>query len=147
MKVNEEIISKVENAVNDCGAEFYEAKFFMSGETGIFRVFVDTKNGITLDECAEISKKVSDYLDSVDFGKGSYALEVSSPGITRLLVTVKDFERAVGKEISVRFKNVDGNSRKKSGILKSVDKNTIVFESGEDIDFTSVLNGKLIFNL
>jgi ribosome maturation factor RimP len=106
------------------------------------RVFADTKTGITLDECAKISRKLSDYLDGIDFGKGAYTLEVSSPGITRLLTTQKDFERVIGKEISVRFRNEVENLRKKGGVLKAVGEK-LVFEGGEEIEFASILNGKL----
>jgi ribosome maturation factor RimP len=147
MKVDENVISKIEKAVSECGAEFYEAKFFLSGNTEIFRIFADTKDGITLDECANISRKVSDYLDSIDFGKGTYTLEVSSPGIMRLLTSVKDFERVIGKEISVRYRNENDNLRKKTGVLGSVSGEKIVFENGEEIRFSSVLNGKLMFDL
>jgi ribosome maturation factor RimP len=144
MKIDEKIILGIETIVKECGADFYEARFFLSGKTGIFRIFADTKNGITLDECARISKKISDYLDSIDFGKGAYTLEVSSPGITRLLVSGKDFERVIEKEVSVRFR-VGENLRKISGVLKSVDEKRIVFENGEEIEISSVLNGKLMF--
>jgi ribosome maturation factor RimP len=147
MKLDEKVISGVEAAVNECGAELYDVKFFWAGKAGVFRVFADTKDGITLDECAKVSRKVSEYLDSVDFGKGAYNLEVSSPGVTRILTTVKDFERVVGKEVGVRFRNESDNSRKKTGVLKSVDEEKIVFESGEEIDFVSVINGKLVLNI
>jgi len=146
MKIDEEIISGVERIVGECGAQFYEAKFFLSGKTGFFRIFADTKNGITLDECAKISKKTSDYLDSVDFGKGAYTLEVSSPGIARLLASVKDFERVIGKNAGVRFRGEGEKLRKKTGVIKSVDDKKVVFEDGEEIDFSSILNGKLIFD-
>jgi ribosome maturation factor RimP len=147
MKIDEEIVLNVERIVGECGAQFFEAKFFLSGKIGVFRVFADTKTGITLDECANISKKVSDYLDSVDFGKGEYNLEVSSPGIARLLVTAKDFERVIGKNVGIRFRGGNEKLQKKIGVIKSADDKKVVFESGEEIDFSSILNGKIIFDL
>jgi len=142
MKIDEKIVGEIEKIVESCGAELYETKYFFAGKTAIFRIFADTKEGITLDECAKISKKLSNYLDEVDFGKGEYTLEVSSPGITRVLTTRKDFERVIGKEISVRFRNESENLRKKGGVLKSVGEN-LVFEGGEEVEFASILNGKL----
>jgi ribosome maturation factor RimP len=142
MVLDEKIVGEIEKIVESCGADFYEAKYFLSGGLGVLRIFADTKTGITLDECAKISRKLSDYLDGIDFGKGAYTLEVSSPGITRLLTTQKDFERVIGKEISVRFRNEAENLRKKGGVLKTVGEK-LVFESGEEIEFSSILNGKL----
>jgi ribosome maturation factor RimP len=147
MKLDENIVCEIEKVVEKCGAELYEAKYFLSSGAGILRVFADTETGITLDECANISRKLSDYLDSVDFGKSAYTLEVSSPGIGRTLVGVKDFERVKGKEVGVRFRNEDGNLRKKSGVLKSVNEEKIVFENGEEIAFSTITNGKLTIDL
>jgi len=143
MKLDEKIIGEIEKVVESCGAELYEAKYFQAGKTTIFRIFADTKEGITLDECANLSRKISNYLDEVDFGKGEYTLEVSSPGITRTLTTQRDFERVIGKEISVNFRNDAKNTRKKAGVLKSVGEN-LVFENGEEVEFSSVLSGKLV---
>lgn len=143
MKLDEKILEEIEKITKNCGAELFEAKFFVSGGSTILRVFADTKGGITLDECAGLSRNLSDYLDEIDFSKGAYTLEVSSPGITRTLTTIKDFERVLGKEVSVRFRNADDNARKKSGILKSAGEK-LVFENGDEIEFASVLNGKLI---
>lgn len=142
-KIDEKIIEEIEKIVEGCGAELYEAKYFFAGKTAIFRIFADTKAGITLDECAKISKKISNYLDEIDFGKGEYTLELSSPGITRVLTSPKDFSRVIGKEISVRFKNEAEKSRKTSGILKSVGEK-LVFEDGGELEFSSILNGKLV---
>jgi len=147
MKLDDKIIGEIERIVAALGAELYEAKYFFSGKTAVLRVFADTPSGITLDECSAISKKISLCLDEIDFSKGAYTLEVSSPGITRMLVSVRDFERVVGKELSVRYKNSDGNLRKKSGVLKASSEEKLIFESGEEIDFASVLNGKLTINL
>lgn len=142
-QLDEKVVEKIEKIVESCGAELYEAKYFISGGIGILRIFADTEEGITLDECAKISRELSDYLDGIDFGKGAYILEVSSPGITRILEKQKDFERVIGKEISVRFRNEADNIRKKGGMLKSVGEK-LVFESGDELEFASILNGKLV---
>ncbi|MCL1945763.1 MAG: ribosome maturation factor RimP [Chitinivibrionia bacterium] len=147
MKLDEKIICEIEKIVESLNAELYEVKFFLCGKTTTLRIFADTKTGITLDECANISRNVSDYLDLIDFSKGAYTLEVSSPGVTRTLVSVKDFERVIGKEISVRYKNEDNNLRKKSGVLKTANEKKLAFENGEEIEFSSILSGKLVINL
>ncbi len=63
----------------------------------IVRIFVDHPDGITVDECAALSRDIADILDTCDPIDGTYLLEVSSPGLTRPLKTDRDFERVVGK--------------------------------------------------
>lgn len=63
----------------------------------IVRIFVDRPDGITVGECAALSRDIADMLDTRDPIDGTYLLEVSSPGLTRPLKTGRDFERVVGK--------------------------------------------------
>jgi ribosome maturation factor RimP len=65
----------------------------------IVRIFVDRPDGITVDECAALSRDIADILDTRDPVDGTYLLEVSSPGLTRPLKTDRDFERVVGKSL------------------------------------------------
>ncbi len=65
----------------------------------IVRIFVDRPDGITVDECATLSRDIADMLDTRDPIDGTYLLEVSSPGLTRPLKTDRDFERVVGKAL------------------------------------------------
>ncbi len=63
------------------------------------RIFVDRPDGITVGECAALSRDIADILDTRDPIDGTYLLEVSSPGLTRPLKTDRDFERVVGKSL------------------------------------------------
>lgn len=65
----------------------------------IVRIFVDRPDGITVGECAALSRDIADMLDTRDPIDGTYLLEVSSPGLTRPLKTDRDFERVVGKAL------------------------------------------------
>lgn len=65
----------------------------------IVRIFVDRPDGITVDECATLSRDIADILDTRDPIDSRYLLEVSSPGLTRPLKTDRDFERVVGKTL------------------------------------------------
>ena len=65
----------------------------------IVRIFVDRPDGISVDECAALSRDIADILDTRDPIDGRYLLEVSSPGLTRPLKTDRDFERVVGKAL------------------------------------------------
>lgn len=101
-------MSKVETQVEDLMAEIlagteYELVDveYVKERDWYLRVFVDKAGGIDLDDCQAISEKLSARLDASDIISGAYILEVSSPGIDRILKKDKDFIREVGKVVDV----------------------------------------------
>lgn len=81
------------------GCELLHAEF----RGGTMRIFLDREGGVRLEDCESVSKEISPILDVADFGRGRYTLEVSSPGLDRLLYGPRDWERFVGQRIRVRF--------------------------------------------
>lgn len=97
---------KIEKLVNSCNVELYDIEWAKEGNKNIFRVYIFSKDGITLNKCEEVSNLISPLLDIQEPIKESYYLEVSSPGIERELKKLKHFESAVGE--LVRLKLLDG---------------------------------------
>jgi len=73
----------------------------------IVRIFVDRPDGITIDQCASLSREIADIFDTRDPIEGGYVLEISSPGLTRPLVTDRDFDRVVGKALRLVVEGMD----------------------------------------
>jgi len=97
---------------------------------------MDKEGGITIDDCVEISRAVSDWLDETDFIDESYILEVSSPGLGRTLKKDKDFLRELGKGVEVKLYKAIDKRKDFSGILKSFDdENIVIEENSKDICF------------
>ncbi|HOO38074.1 MAG TPA: ribosome maturation factor RimP [Deltaproteobacteria bacterium] len=71
---------------------------------GILRLTIDKPGGVTLDDCVAVNRRVSLLLDSQDPIKGSYRLEVSSPGLTRRLKTYKEFDHFTGRRVKIQTK-------------------------------------------
>ena len=87
------------------------------------RVFVDKAGGIDLDDCQTLSEQLSEKLDAADFISGAYILEVSSPGIDRILKKDRDFVREAGKRVDVTlYAPIDGK-KNFVGVLESRDEN------------------------
>lgn len=85
------------------------------------RVFIDKDGGVELDDCQDVSTRLEEILDEKDLIKGSYILEVSSPGLDRELKRDKDYQREMGKAIDVSlFAPLDG-SKVVTGELKAYD--------------------------
>ena len=94
----------------------------LKGRSGsrVLRIFVDIDGGISLDQCVDLSRQISDLLDTRDLIAGWYRLEVSSPGLDRPLKTERDFTRNLGRKVRVIYTDKD-EQKTISGIIDQVD--------------------------
>jgi ribosome maturation factor RimP len=92
-------------------------------------VTVDRAGGVDLDTISQLSERISRRLDLEGYAPGPYALEVTSPGIERVLTRPEHFARAIGQSVKVKTTvDVDG-SRSHSGILVEADEEAFVIEA------------------
>lgn len=91
----------IEPVLEAQGIELVELALSGNDRRRMLRLFVDRPEGISVGECAGLSRSLADVLDTHDPIQGSYTLEVSSPGLTRALETPRDFERALGKLVKI----------------------------------------------
>ena len=118
--------------------EVVDVEFVKEASEHYLRVYcdMDKEGGITIDDCVEISRALSDWLDETDFIDESYILEVSSPGLGRTLKKDKDFLRELGKGVEVKLYKAIDKRKDFSGILKSFDdENIVIEENSKDICF------------
>jgi ribosome maturation factor RimP len=87
------------------GLELVDVQYRREGRGKILRIYIDKQGGITIGDCAKISRELGTLLDVHDIVPGSYTLEVSSPGLDRSLKKPKDFERFTGKKVKIKTKN------------------------------------------
>jgi len=110
----------VEKIIQDTELELVDVEYVREREWYL-RIFLDKTGGIDLDDCQFVSKLLSDTLDREDPVKENYLLEVSSPGLDRVLKKDKDFTRYAGSLVDIRFfKTLDG---KKVIVGKLIEKN------------------------
>lgn len=114
----EQLIELLEPAVEALGYELADLELNISHGRGIVRLFIDSDEGVTLDDCERVSHQVSGVLDVEDPIASDYHLEVSSPGADRKLVKPAHFDRFAGSMVKVRLKKlVDGRRRVKGQLL------------------------------
>jgi len=123
----------LEPPIEALGYELVDLEFAQAGRGGILRIFIDRRaqdsgNGITVDDCANVSHAVSQVLEAQDPIKGHYTLEVSSPGFDRILRTRAHFERFVGERIFAELKLPIAGRRRFVGELKAIAGEAIVVE-------------------
>lgn len=111
------------------GTELVDLRYLNEGGRWVLRLYIDKPGGVMLDDCEAVSHRVGAFLDAEASMTHSYALEVSSPGIDRVLKKDKDFERFKGQRVSVRLRiPVDGR-RRLAGVLKGLEAGQLVVES------------------
>ena len=96
-----ELQAELEAAVAGLGCELVHAEW----KGGVLRLYVDREGGVRIEDCERVSRAVSPLLDALEFGRGRYVLEVSSPGLDRGLYKPRDFERFAGRLARIQFMN------------------------------------------
>ena len=94
---------------------------FVRARQSTLRIYIDSENGINVDDCADVSHQVSAVLDVEDPITTAYTLEVSSPGMERPLFTAAHYERFIGEEVSLTLRMAVQNRRRWVGKIKAVD--------------------------
>ncbi len=114
--VTEKIKDIAERILVSLGMELVDLEYKREGRQMILRFFIDKNGGITLDDCAAVSRELSAVLDVEDMVPGKYTLEVSSPGLNRPLKTESDYARYIGRLVKIKtFETLPddaGNKRK-----------------------------------
>ena len=137
-----------EPVVESMGYELVGVEFNAGGGHGTLRVYIDREQGVSLDDCAEISHQLSGILDVEDPIKQAYDLEISSPGIDRPLFKLADFERFSGQMAKIKLLvGVDGRKNFKGRLQTVSDEKSIGIEvDGElfQLPFADIARANLV---
>jgi ribosome maturation factor RimP len=117
-----------ERVAIDHGLELVHAEVAGPENKPIVRIFIDKPNGVTHQDCAEVSLHVGTVLDVEDFIHASYTLEVSSPGLDRGLYKLADYERFAGKPARLRSRQAINGQRNFRGRLLGISGAEVLFE-------------------
>jgi Uncharacterized protein conserved in bacteria len=101
------------------------------------RIYIDKPDGITIDDCAIVSRALGEEMDINDFIEDAYILEVSSPGLGRPLKKEKDFARSMGEKVDLKTYKPIEKQKEFTGILETYDKEsvTLTLEEGTTMKF------------
>jgi len=113
--------------VEALGLELVEVQF--RRESGwVLRLFIDSPKGVTVDDCAAVSRQVSSYLEVEDVIEQAYTLEVSSPGLERPLKRKEDFVRFCGRQARIKFREPIDGQRVFIGLLSTLEENILTMD-------------------
>jgi len=113
----EKIVALVEPVLESEGLELVDLEFAKMGSRWLVRILMDREGGVSLQDCADMSRLIGDILDVNDVPPGPYNLEVSSPGLDRPLTRDKDFERFKGRRVKIRLTEKFEGARNFRGVL------------------------------
>ena len=150
---NERIVRTIRKFVeNSFPYEIYDVTLKRLGKKKVLEVFIDNPQGVTVDDCEKVSRGLSDYLDEVDIIPDAFTLEVSSPGIERILKRQVDFERHVGKLVkwTLQSEGTDGKVRKEvfEARLQEFAPDKIIVQTGKELrelPLSSVKEAQAVF--
>lgn len=134
---NEVVIKKlyylIEPIVKEKNYDLYYIEYVKEFGENYLRIYIDRSNGITLQDCENVSRSVSDVLDIEDPISEPYYLEVSSPGIDRVLYTDEHLNRYIGSVVSIRLSKLLNGKKQYEGTLLAFNQEDIViqFENNE----------------
>ncbi len=113
--------------VEALGLELVEVQF--RRESGwVLRLFIDSPKGVTVDDCAAVSRQVSSYLEVEDVIEQAYTLEVSSPGLERPLKRKEDFVRFCGRQARIKLREPIDGQRVFIGLLSTLEENILTMD-------------------
>ena len=131
----EKVTQLIEPTVQALDLELWGVEHVSQGKYSVLRIFIEREAGVTIDDCERVSRQASAIFDVEEPIAGEYTLEVSSPGIDRLLFTPQQFQRYRGEEVSVRMRTpVDGRRKFKGTLTDVVDDIIHIQVDGSDFE-------------
>jgi ribosome maturation factor RimP len=147
--IENKVETLIKERVENLGYDLYDVEYAKEAKNFFLRIYIDSKKGISLEDCEKVSNEINEPLDKSNIITEQYFLEVSSPGIEKVLRKDKHLENNIGEEVEVKlFKKDDNGSKVYIGILKSFNDKEIQIETNEEIiiERKNIAQIKTIYN-
>ncbi len=146
-KIEDKVEKLVKEKIESLGYDLYDVEYSKEGKNYFLRIFIDSPKGIDLNDCEKVNDGINELLDQADYIKEQYFLEVSSPGIERILRKDKHLEQNIGKEVNIKLFKKDENGKKEyQGILKQYNEEKIELEEEITIERKNIAQIKTVYN-
>jgi ribosome maturation factor RimP len=141
------LVDLLQPLVESLGYEFVGLEYQNNPKQSVLRIYLDSEDGVGLEDCETVSREVAALLDVEDPIKGHYNLEVSSPGLDRPLFTPEQYARFAGEEAQLSlFAPLEGR-RKFKGVILGADEDALQLEvDGEPVrlEFSNIAKARLV---
>jgi len=126
--VSQAIVSLIEPILIIEELELVDVEYKKEGKNWVLRIFIDKEGGITIADCQKVSRLTGDLIDVEETITTPFSLEVSSPGLNRVLKREKDFLKFKGRQINLHSLSPIDNRKKFNGILTDFKDQTVFLE-------------------
>ena len=133
--IAEKVTALILPTVEELGFNLWDVRFVKEGADWFLRVFIDSENGISIDDCVEVSRAIDPIIDAADPIDKSYCLEVCSPGIERELIKPEHFTAKLGEKVKVKLYRAIDDQKEFIGILSRYDGNVVIDADGKEHKF------------
>ena len=132
--IEDRVETLVKPTIEDLGYQLYDVQYAKEGKDYFLRIFIEKENGtISLEDCEKVNNEIEEMLDTADYIKEQYFLEVSSTGIEKQIRKTKHLQENICEIIDVKLFKPINNSKEYIGILKKFDDETIYLEADNQI--------------
>ncbi len=139
----------LEKIIVDLGYDLYDVRYEKEAKDYYLRIIIDKPEGIDINDCETVNNAINDILDEADYIKDQYFLEVSSPGLERILRKEKHFLSQIGKEVSVKLFKPINKQKELIGILEEYNNTELTIKVDDEtikINLKDIALVKTIFN-
>ena len=145
-KIEEKVEEPLKDKIESIGYSLYDVEYAKEGQNYYLRIFIDSPKGIDLNDCEKVSNEINELLDQADYIKEQYFLEVSSPGVERILRKDSHLAENIGKQVEAKLYKKDENGNKNYiGELKAFDNDTITIDEFK-FDRKNIAQLKTVFD-
>ena len=135
-RLTEQITALALPIVEEEGCTLWDVEYVKEAGTRYLRVYIDKDEGVSIDDCERISRRLDPVLDEADPIAESYVFEVCSAGADRELKRPRDFEQFLGSEVEVKLYRPVGGSKRYVGVLQSFEDGAVCIEqNGKPLRF------------
>ena len=133
--IEDKVETLIKSKIEKIGYELYDVLYLKEGKNFILRIVIDNEKGISLEDCEKVNNEITDLLDEADYIKEQYFLEVSSPGIERVLRKNWQLEKYINNKVQANlFKKDENGFKEYIGVLKHVEDDYLTIEQ-ENIEY------------
>lgn len=129
------VLSLIKEPIESLGYTLWDVRFLKEGASWYLRVFIDKEDGITIDDCTEVSHLIDPIIDKADPIDRAYYLEVCSTGLERELTEPEHFSKMMGKKVTVKLIRPRENRREFKGMLSGFDGGVTITDGEEKTFF------------
>jgi len=145
--LKENIVQIVEELTSSSGFFLIDIVIRGTQRDRVIEIYVDEEKNITAKECTEISRKLNEIFEEKELIKAAYRLDVSSPGIDRPLIYLKQYPKHINRKFEITYSYGDEKKKLKGTLLK-IEGECLTFLTNNEqvIKFKDIINAKVVVN-